>query len=383
MIRTSSRSTELDPRLELDEEDLSAANANAYPSVAHQFAGREGAGLMMGVSIALLLGAATLFGMTVSRAKEPSAKQAAVQPATETSQPQPGSALPNTLQTAPQAAAVPTAPVMPNGQVTAVPSAMALPAATFTGGSDGTRSPALVFDALTTQAAPSGQSAPDGARQASDVQRPAVVNTQGLTADEQFVQRIASEAGSAKAGRMEAPRATVAQGTLIAAVLETSLNSDLPGYVRAVISRDVKSFDGSNLLIPRGSRVIGEYKSGLAVGQTRAFILWTRLIRPDGVSIALASPATDASGSNGVSGKVDTHFGKRFGAAILLSMISAGGQAVGGGGGTLVIAGPAQAASSVAQRDINIPPTVRVPAGQAIRIFVARDLDFSPVSGGK
>lgn len=382
MIRTSSRSAELDPRLNLDDEDLSAATANAYPSVARQLAGREGAGLMMGISIALLLGAATLFGMTVSRAKEPLANQAS-QPGANTSQPQPGSAMPNALPNPSQAAPVAPAAVAPNSQVPAVPPAMALPAATFTGGSDGARSPALVFDALTTASTPSGQSTASGSGQAVDGTRLPVVNTQGLTADEQFVQRIASEAGSAKAGRMEAPRATVAQGTLIAAVLETSLNSDLPGYVRAVISRDVKSFDGSNLLIPRGSRVIGEYKSGLAVGQTRAFILWTRLIRPDGVSIALASPATDASGSNGVSGKVDTHFGKRFGAAILLSMISAGGQAVGGGGGTLVIAGPAQAASSVAQRDINIPPTVRVAAGQPIRIFVARDLDFSPVSAGK
>lgn len=377
MIRTSSRSAELDPRLNLDDEDLSVATANAYPSVARQLAGREGAGLMMGISIALLLGAATLFGMTVSRAKEPLVNQAS-QSGTNTPQPQPGSAMPNALPNPPQAP-----PVAPNGQVAAVPPAMALPAATFTGGSDGVRSPALVFDALTTASTPSGQSTPSGGGQVGDGTRLPAVNSQGLTADEQFVQRIASEAGSAKAGRMEAPRATVAQGTLIAAVLETSLNSDLPGYVRAVISRDVKSFDGSNLLIPRGSRVIGEYKSGLAVGQTRAFILWTRLIRPDGVSIALASPATDASGSNGVSGKVDTHFGKRFGAAILLSMISAGGQAVGGGGGTLVIAGPAQAASSVAQRDINIPPTVRVAAGQPIRIFVARDLDFSPVSAGK
>ena len=382
MIRTSSRSAELDPRLNLDDEDLSAATANAYPSVARQLAGREGAGLMMGISIALLLGAATLFGMTVSRAKEPLANQAS-QPGANTPQPQPGSAMPNALPNPSQAAPVAPAAVAPNSQVPAVPPAMALPAATFTGGSDGARSPALVFDALTTASTPSGQSTASGSGQAVDGTRLPVVNTQGLTADEQFVQRIASEAGSAKAGRMEAPRATVAQGTLIAAVLETSLNSDLPGYVRAVISRDVKSFDGSNLLIPRGSRVIGEYKSGLAVGQTRAFILWTRLIRPDGVSIALASPATDASGSNGVSGKVDTHFGKRFGAAILLSMISAGGQAIGGGGGTLVIAGPAQAASSVAQRDINIPPTVRVAAGQPIRIFVARDLDFSPVSAGK
>ena len=108
--------------------------------------------------------------------------------------------------------------------------------------------------------------------------------------------------------------------------------------------------------------------------------MWTRLLRPDGVSIALASPATDYSGANGLGGKVDGHFMKRFGAAILLSVIGAAGQAVGGGTGTVILAGPQQAVSAGAQRDINIPPTVKVALGQPIRVFTARDLDFSAVS---
>ena len=86
------------------------------------------------------------------------------------------------------------------------------------------------------------------------------------------------------------------QGTLIPAVLETAIDTDLPGYVRAVVSRDVRSFDGSKVLIPRSSRLIGQYKSGLADGQTRAYVIWSRLIRPDGVSVALGSPAVDFSG---------------------------------------------------------------------------------------
>lgn len=375
MIRPTSAAYDRDPRLDLDEESLGDANVNAYPMVAKQLAGREGAGLLVGVSIALFLGAATLFGMTVSRAKEPSPNAVAASTPLSTAAVQPVVA----PATAPQAVVPTTASPAQTPPAVAAPATMAVPPAAFTAPTDGTRSPALVYDALTTT--PSGQAATTTA--GTEPPRATVANTQGLSADEQFAQRIAGEAASARAGRMDAPRATVAQGTLIAAVLETALNSDLPGYVRAVISRDVRSFDGSSILIPRGARVIGEYKSGLAVGQTRAFILWTRLIRPDGVSIALASPATDAAGSNGVSGKVDTHFGKRFGAAILLSLISASGQAIGGGSGTLVIAGPTQAASSVAQRDINIPPTVRVAAGQPIRIFVARDLDFSSVSSAK
>ena len=381
MIRPTSAAEDRDPRLDLDDASLDEASDHAYPIVAQQLARREGATLMLGISIALLLGAATLFGMTVSRAKAPNATAASapVDPAPGLNQPGAPMPAPPPAVGAANPAAAGVAPT-PAAVPAAMPGAIAVPPAAFLNGSEAARAPALVYDALSTQ--PSVQSNVV-AGQPAEAPRAASATAQGLTADEQFAQRIATDAGSARAGRMEMPRATVAQGTLIAAVLETALNSDLPGYVRAVISRDVRSFDGSSILIPRGARVIGEYKSGLAVGQTRAFILWTRLIRPDGVSIALASPATDAAGSNGVSGKVDTHFGKRFGAAILLSLISASGQAIGGGSGTLVIAGPAQAASSVAQRDINIPPTVRVPAGQPIRIFVARDLDFSGVSLGK
>jgi type IV secretion system protein VirB10 len=129
--------------------------------------------------------------------------------------------------------------------------------------------------------------------------------------------------------------------------------------------------------------VIGEYKSGLAVGQTRAFVLWTRLLRPDGVSIALGSPATDFSGNNGLNGKVNSHFGKRYGAAILLSMIGAAGQAIGGGSGTVIVSGPQAAVTATSQQNMAIAPTVRVAQGQSIRIFTARDLDFSAVAAAQ
>lgn len=241
----------------------------------------------------------------------------------------------------------------------------------------GQPAPALVFDGPPNAPEP-GATPTAVPAMAEPPRKPARLGGEAMTADEQFMQRLGGDDASASATSMTAPGVTVAQGTLIAAVLETALNSDLPGYARAMITRDVRSFDGRTVLIPRGSKVIGEYKSGLSVGQTRAFVLWTRLIRPDGVSVALGSPATDSAGGNGLAGKVNSHFGKRFGAAILLSMITAGGQALGGGTG-VVIAGPSQAASSIAQRDVNIPPTVRVAAGAPIRIFVARDLDFSTV----
>jgi type IV secretion system protein VirB10 len=168
-------------------------------------------------------------------------------------------------------------------------------------------------------------------------------------------------------------------------VLETALNSDLPGFARAVVSRDVRSFDGSQVLIPRGSRVIGEYKSGIAQGQSRAFIIWSAVIRPDGASIQIASNGTDDLGRAGLTGEVDRKFLQRFGGAILTTVLQAGVAAVsqqpttsisiGGAGGAAGVAGVAQPS--------NISPTIKVPQGSPIRIFVGRDLDFSPVGGAR
>jgi type IV secretion system protein VirB10 len=142
----------------------------------------------------------------------------------------------------------------------------------------------------------------------------------------------------------------------------------VPGYVRAVVSRDVRSFDGSRVLVPRSSRLIGQYQSGLQAGQKRAYVIWTRLIRPDGVSVPLASPASAFDGSGGLPGKVDSHFFQRFGSAMLLS---------GTGGASVVLGGGQNAASTALQQNGQISPTVRVRQGEPIRVFTARDLDFS------
>jgi type IV secretory pathway VirB10-like protein len=206
----------------------------------------------------------------------------------------------------------------------------------------------------------------------------AKANAQGLG------QTIAGEErNAARAGRLGNASFTVPEGTVLAGTLETAINSDLPGHVRAVVSRNVTSFDGSQILIPKGSRLVGQYQSNLAVGQKRTFIIWERLIRPDGVTIALASPGTDSLGRAGVTGKVDSHFMRRFGAALLLSVIDAGSRAVSAGSGNVVIAGGAGGAASAAgtglQNDVNIPPTIKVAQGTAIRIFLNRDLDFTDV----
>jgi type IV secretion system protein VirB10 len=228
--------------------------------------------------------------------------------------------------------------------------------------------PVLVFD---------GGAAPVAAAPGAAGETPAMLGGgSNLAASEQ------GDTAAARSTRMADPTNTVVQGTLIPAVLETAINSDLPGYVRAVVSQDVRSFDGRRILIPRSSRLIGEYKTGLAQGQKRAYLLWTRLVRPDGVSIALASPAVDFSGQAGVTGKVDTHFFQRFGSALLLSVLGGAGSLFSGGGSTVVVAGGQGAASSVAQADLQRPPTIRVRPGEPVRVFTARDLVFTPGNRG-
>ena len=198
-----------------------------------------------------------------------------------------------------------------------------------------------------------------------------------------FASRIGGVGGApAQARAMVNPATTVTQGTLIPAILETAIDTNVPGYVRAVVSQDVRSFDGTKVLVPRSSRLIGQYQSGLQNGQKRAYVIWTRLIRPDGASVNLASPAIGFDGTTGLAGKVSGNsFFKRFGSAMLLSVVGGvGSLATGGAAGVLIGGASSSAAATAAQQDGQRGPTVRVRQGEPIRIFTARDLDFSSVS---
>lgn len=227
------------------------------------------------------------------------------------------------------------------------------------------------------QAAPGA--VPAGATPSNDVRQ---------SADERFAAGITRGLGdTARATQMRDLGRVIPQGSVIPAVLETAIDSDLPGSVRAVVSRDVRSFDGSRVLVPRGSRLVGQYKSAAAVGQTRAFVVWSRIITPTGITIDVGSPATDRLGRGGLDGEVDTHFFRRFGSSILLSVVSAGAQALAnsansGDNTTLVIGSPTQAnnvASIALQKQIEMPDTIRVAQGAPVQVSVARDLDFSGV----
>ncbi len=206
-----------------------------------------------------------------------------------------------------------------------------------------------------------------------------------LNPNERFSSRASTrETEVARAQRLPNQNMLVTQGTIIGAVMETALNSDLPGFARAIVSRDVLSFDGSQVLIPAGSRVIGEYNSGVAQGASRIFIVWNRLIRPDGVTVSLGSPAVDDLGRGGLGGSVNRHLLQRYGGAILLSVLTGGLNLLArsrSNGSTVVVSSTNEATSLAGQvgRGSDIPPTIKTRQGALVRIFVARDLDFSPV----
>lgn len=382
----------VDPRLDAPSIDLTAANIGAEPSVGRA-AGGPNAALIVAVFglVAVLLFA----WLNARRLDGPGDSLVTATPGATMA----ASAPP--LQTAPAVAGpqdTPFGAVPANlGDISAIPTpipmapAPMLSPALMTSGAPPAdliarrRAPAVVVDF--------GQPPAGGATlaQAGAVAaRPAAEAVAGqparprLNDDEQFAARIGDTDAPerARATSMGALDTLVSQGTVIPGVLETAINSDLPGYTRAIVSRDVRSFDGKSVLIPRGSRLIGQYKSAVALGKSRAFVIWTRIIRPDGVSIQIGSPGTDALGRGGLQGEVNRHFFQRFGGSILLSVLNAGVASVAKTPATQISIGSPGAAAGAAASAVQgeqVPPTIKVAQGEAIRIFVSRDLDFSGV----
>jgi len=118
---------------------------------------------------------------------------------------------------------------------------------------------------------------------------------------------------------------TIAQGKMLNAILETAINTEIPGSVRAIVSRDVYGELGSEILIPKGSRLYGSYSSEIKRGQGRVQINWSRLIRPDGVSLNISFAASDQFGRAGISGDVDNRYSSIVVNSILTSVLAIGG----------------------------------------------------------
>lgn len=210
-------------------------------------------------------------------------------------------------------------------------------------------------------------------------------------ANSKFVRSVSGQGvPSSQARQLANLENKILQGKLIEAVLEPRAISDLPGMVCAVVQRDVYAHKGRNKLIPWGSKVCGVYSGDLRKGQERLFIVWNTLRRPDGIEVTLDSVGADQLGSVGLGGQVDTHFAEIFGMSALLSIIGAGASTTGVQSNDQqnsesyyrqsVQQAAAQTAQQVLQPYVNIPPTVTVPAGSKVRIYVNRDLDFSAVN---
>ena len=364
------KSSSADPRVEMDADTLQDANQQILSPVAIP-AGLS-PGMKLGVLGIGLLGTLTFSTLATSRSDaNQSAAQTAKTAASTTQIPKGGFVPPATLRPGPPELPPPTlvSPALNANGTSAL--GIVGPAS---GGPNRFQSPGVVVD-MTKGGVALVPPTPGLGGPKNDE----------LSAEDRFSDRVsAGENAPARAVRIANSSYTVPQGAIIAGVLETAINSDLPGYVRAVVSRDVMGFDGRRVLIPSGSRLIGQYRSGLAAGQSRAFIVWTRLTRPDGVTVSLGSPVTDPLGRAGLGGKVDSHFLKRFGSAIVLSVVQSGLGLLQRGSNDVIVrtADDAKSVAGIAlQRDINIPPTVKIAQGTAIRIFIARDLDFSGTDG--
>ena len=193
--------------------------------------------------------------------------------------------------------------------------------------------------------------------------------------------RQGSAIGLTRASRLPDRKFLIAAGASIPCTLLTAMDTSTPGYVSCLIGQDVYSDNGAVVLMEKGAKVLGEYRSGMRQGQKRLFVLWTRAVTPSGVAIGLASPASDALGRAGFDGAVDTHFWERFGGALLLSVVDDTSSAIASrtDPNATVTRVPSDAAAVALQNSINIPPSLTKPQGSQVAIFVAQDLDFSGV----
>lgn len=180
----------------------------------------------------------------------------------------------------------------------------------------------------------------------------------------------------------------VKAGTVIPGVMITGLNSDLPGKIIGQVREDVyDSATGTQLLIPAGARLFGTYDSNVSYGQGRALVAWERIIYPDGSSITInRMPGADGGGYAGFEDQVNNHYGRIFGSAILLSVFSAGiqlsqPQAQNGENynSSQIIAGAlgqqlGQLGMQLAQRNLNIQPTIEIRPGYAFNVVVTKDM---------
>jgi type IV secretion system protein VirB10 len=195
-------------------------------------------------------------------------------------------------------------------------------------------------------------------------------------------------------GTLQTPRSPhqVMAGTIIPAALVTGINSDLPGQIIGTVTENVyDTVSGRHLLIPQGTRLIGQYDSGVAFGQSRVLLVWNRIVMPDGSSIVLYRlSGVDTAGYAGLEDEVDNHWFRLIGGAVLSSLLGVGAELAapenrGGNGDRVIIAtrGGFQdtindVGQQITRRNLNIQPTLKVRPGFPVRVIVNKDLVLRP-----
>jgi type IV secretion system protein VirB10 len=187
-------------------------------------------------------------------------------------------------------------------------------------------------------------------------------------------------------------RFEVKAGGVIPAVLETAINSDLPGMVTARIQENVyDSISGRNLLIPQGSKVVGRYDADTVYGQERVLLVWDRIVFPDGSSISIKGmQGADGAGQSGFADEVDRHFWRAFSSAFMMSMMSAAVQQSQPQQQTMTSSNPSygqtmgqemgrmfgQLGMEIVRKGLNMKPTITVRAGYQFNIMINKDMVF-------
>lgn len=196
----------------------------------------------------------------------------------------------------------------------------------------------------------------------------------------------------AMASVLRHPDLLITRGTMIACGTKEEINTTQPGMISCQVSRDVWSVNGKVRLIDKGAFVDGQVAQGVKFGQNRVFVVWTRVRNPDNTIINLSSPGTGPLGAPGLEGSLNNHWWERFGDAIMISIITDLGQTLvqsvsnlaSKEGTTSINTSNTESSSQQMGREalmakVNIPPTLYKQQGDAISIYVARDLDFSNV----
>ena len=197
-----------------------------------------------------------------------------------------------------------------------------------------------------------------------------------------------SKLKAGKATRVKNRSLVLPKGTFINCIMETAVDTTVPGMTSCRIPENIFSMDGRTLLVEAGSRAFGEYRGAVAQGVDRIFMLWTQIETPHGVIVDLGSPATDSLGRAGVTGEVDHHWWRRFGNALLFSIIDDAFQfamekasdsenSINNYSST--DSGMSAFLSQVMRETGQIPPTIRMNQGTRVGIFVARNIDMSSV----